>query len=330
MTEDNNYEQKCKKITDLLDSQYTVISDLRVKNDKLREIKQGKTILIKKSPIQSEVSFIPVNQEEQNDSSFEDDINSILRSYMNLNEDFTDEEIEAVLPNSSNPRYRDILFRLAFESVKEIKDSKEIIRDSQLSDEEIKLWESIIKTEKRKIDYIKSCLIEKEGKEEINEVKENNKLILVPKTGSKNGKEERVESAIRLIDELEHIPSEYYNDFVELIRSIENGTFKNYKAFTNDNKLNGLSEVKLNKARVAFVRLKGNCYALISAFVKKCDNDKLYHDSLVIKYKSFLEIKESLIRNLDNNEFMKENDSNVEQLWNILSPKEEKKREIRV
>ena len=128
---------------------------------------------------------------------------------------------------------------------------------------------------------------------------------------------------IRIIDDLEHIPNDYYDGFKDLINSIIDGTFKNVKTFSNNEGLLGISEVKAFKIRLVFKRLNNNTYALITAFMKKWDNDKLYQESLANKIKDYYSIETKLKELINNPEFIEENEKNVQQLWNVLSPKED-------
>ena len=236
-----------------------------------------------------------------------------MRSYRQLDGNFKEADIKSILPRKKHPRYKDILLRLSLESIKEIKEVNEILRNEDISADEKILCEGIIETEKRKIDFIKSRLI-KSDKEEKDEQEEKNKIILAP-TATGN---------IRLIDELEHIPNDYYAGFKELIDSIIDGTFKNVKAFASNSELSGLTEVKGFKIRVAFARIDTNTYALVSAFIKKSDNDKLYRETLIRKAREYYRLEDSIKQNLSNPEFLEENEKSIQQLFNILSPKETK------
>ena len=142
---------------------------------------------------------------------------------------------------------------------------------------------------------------------------EKNNLVFVP-TLSGN---------IRALDDLEHIPSEYYSRFKDLFDSIVDGTFKNVKVFASNSPLYGITEVRGFKVRVVFTRLSSDTYAIITAFVKKSDKDKLYNESLNNIVREYRGLEASLKANLNNPEFMKENEKSVQQLWNILAPKNE-------
>lgn len=243
------------------------------------------------------------------DDDFNDEISFYLDNYKTLDDSFTYEDIINILPTKDNYYYEDIISRLIAESYKEIKEINEFLLDDSLSKEELIECKDLINKEKTKIKYIREFM----NKEEIVEVQEHkNRIVLVP----------TISGNIRVIDELERIPSDYYDSFLELINSIINGTFKNVKTFTSNYHLTGISEVKGFKTRVVFSRLDKNTYGLITAFVKKTDTDKLYKDTLTRKVSHFKENEAKLKEKIKDKEFMELNDLYVEELFNLISPKE--------
>ena len=302
-----DYEQLCREELNILQNQETKISKLK---DEISRLKLKKTV-VNKETVKENINEV-ILEEKKEDDSFKDEMNFYLLSYRQLSEDFTKEEINEILPKKKNPKFKDILLRLSLESVKEIKEVKELLREEEISLEEKELCNKIIESENKKIDYIKSKLIVSD-KEEIEEQEEKNNIVLVP----------MLSGNIRIIDDLEHIPNDYYEGFKDLINSIIDGTFKNVKTFSNNEGLIGISEVKSFKIRVVFKRLNDNTYALITAFMKKWDNDKLYQESLISKVKEYYLIESELKKLINDHEFMEENEKNVQQLWNVLSPKEE-------
>ena len=304
-----DYEQKCREELESLGILDHSISNLQ---NEISRLKQDNKISNKETVVKSVNTSVSI--EEKEDDTFEDEINFFLTSYRQLKENFTEDEMKSILPRRKHPRYKDILYRLSIESIKEIKDLKDILREEEISEDDELLCRNLIDTEKRKIDCIKSRLISSVIESE-EEIEEKNKLVLVP---TSNGN-------TRVVDELEHIPSDYYDGFRELIQSIEDGTFKNVKVFKNNNNLIGISEVKAFKIRVVFTRLSSDTYALITAFVKKCDNDKLYNESLVNKVRDYYSKENMLKEAIKDPVFMEENEKNLKQLWNIISPQVETK-----
>ena len=93
--------------------------------------------------------------------------------------------------------------------------------------------------------------------------------------------------------------------FRGLINSIRDGSFKNVKRFhSSNNKTAYASEVKDYKIRVVFDRIGPHEYALITAFIKKSDNDIGYQRTLISKIRNYMNIKNSLIENLSNPSFL--------------------------
>lgn len=244
------------------------------------------------------------------DSEFEDTIKYFLQDYSLLEEGFDEEELFDMLPSKKLYRYKDILYRLIAESYKEIKILNEFASDSTIKSADLEDIKSLILNEKRKIDLVKDFLNKKEEKVELND--ETNSLILVPTTGGN----------IRILSELESMPIEYMPLFKELVDSIVDGTFKNVKGFNNNNNLNGVSEVKGPGVRIVFKRLSKNKYALITAFIKRSNNDMGYQDSLRSKVADFRLIYDNLKDNLDNQEFIDENNNYVLELYRLLGQNE--------
>lgn len=246
------------------------------------------------------------------DSEFEDTIKYFLQDYSLLEEGFDEEELFDMLPSKKLYRYKDILYRLIAESYKEIKILNEFASDSTIKSADLEDIKSLILNEKRKIDLVKEFLNKKEEKVELND--EKNSLILVPTTGGN----------IRILSELESMPIEYMPLFKELVDSIVDGTFKNVKGFNNNNTLNGVSEVKGPGVRIVFKRLSKNKYALITAFIKRSNNDMGYQDSLRSKVADFRLIHDDLKANLDNQEFIDENNKYVLELYRLLGQDDKK------
>ena len=85
----------------------------------------------------------------------------------------------------------------------------------------------------------------------------------------------------------------------------------------------GFSEVRGFQVRIVFTRISKNQYALITAFTKKCDNDKGYRDSLAQKLSDYRLIEGKIKELAQDEEFLKENQLNVERLYALLGKVEE-------
>lgn len=264
------------------------------------------------------IPFLPkkevIEEIKDNSNTFQDELKYYIYNYRSLPINFQEQDLLMILPSRKHLKYREILLKLAFESFKEIREA-ESLRELSTSIEEREICDEAIGYENRKMNIIRKELTEKE--EVIDESQKNN-IILVPTTNNK----------IRILDELEHIPMEFYDRFLELVNSIIDGTFKNVKALTNNGNLMGISEVKGYQVRILFTRIGYNSYALISAFVKKTDSDKYYLESLDNKAREYYLVEEKLKMSLQDEEFIRKNNENVNILFDILSTKSYKLGEV--
>ena len=111
--------------------------------------------------------------------------------------------------------------------------------------------------------------------------------------------------------------------FKGLFDSILDGSFKNIKRFNKSNNKNaGVVEVKDYQVRVVFDRIDEDKYAIISAFIKKCDNDKGYATQLEMKIRNYFIQKSLLKEQIKNPEYIKESRKYQEDLYSILTKKE--------
>ncbi len=227
------------------------------------------------------------------DEDFEDEIDYYLQQLNRLRLEDLDNKILTVLPSRKHYQYERILRRLRLEAMRSIKEIKDVVADEGLSLDDVEDFKEELALETKKIALIDKALAPQTAIEHPEELPAN-KLIFVPTSGGN----------IRALDEIDSIPTEYYDRFLGLFESIKDGTFKNVRRFSSNSELQGLSEVKDFKVRVVYVRLSDDCYAIISAFVKKSDKDKGYRTSLERKYSEFQHQEAALIANLANPEFM--------------------------
>lgn len=100
-----------------------------------------------------------------------------------------------------------------------------------------------------------------------------------------------------------YVPTDYYEGFLELIKSIEDGTFKNVKYLTSgNNKTAGIAEVKGFKKRVIFDRVGYNTYAILGIFIKKSDKDKSYLEPLKNRIAVYRRNRDYIVRRIQNEE----------------------------
>lgn len=298
-----------------LDEMLEVIEDnIRTTTQTREEISKLK--LQSKRAKKQDVVIKPIKKETTEkepycDIDFEEEMEYYLTDYKSLREDNLEENLLSILPSKKTYRYKDIILRLIAESLKEIKEVNELISRENFSSEELTDLRSVILLEKKKISILKEHLKHKDEVETEEEV--NNEIILVPSlTGN-----------VKLIEDLEHIHPSNYEAFLELVESIKNGTFKGVKRFTNNMRFAGISEVRGFQVRIAFARIGKNKYALITAFTKKCDNDKGYRDSLTQKLSDYRLQEDKLKALAEDEEFLRENELNVERLYALLGKVEE-------
>jgi len=234
-----------------------------------------------------------VTIEDEDKANFEDEIEYYISSMKEITADNIDSEIEDVLPVRKNPNYRTILYRLKLEALRNIREIEELFEEADET-EDLTIFKDEVILEQRKISYIDKALTHQKSSGVTQEQEETNNIVFVPTSGG----------SIRVLDEMERIPQEYQAGFKELFDSIQDGTFKGIKKFKNNNALNGIIEVKGFQVRVVFARLNKNTYALITAFIKKCDNDNGYVSVLKQKLAEYRTISEQLKKFLSKPEFI--------------------------
>lgn len=276
--------------------------------DKLRRV--AETVKKSKKPIIIQVE--PQEEKKETeiiDEDFENEVEYYLSQLKELKNSNIEDEFETSIPSRMHYQYERILTRLKLESIRLIKEIKDLLAEEGLSLEDMNAFKEELDLELKKIELINKAL-EPVKEEEQASTKKDNKLIFVPTSGGD----------IRVLDEIDSIPYEYYDRFLGLFQSIKNGTFKNVQRFTGNNELNGLCEVKDFKVRVIFVRLTKDSYAIISAFTKKSDNDKAYRAAVIKKYNDFQIAESSLRKNIQNEEFLELHKTYETELFEKLSP----------
>lgn len=276
--------------------------------DKLRRVaesakKSKKPIIIQVEPQEEK------KETEIIDEDFENEVEYYLSQLKELKNSNIEDEFETSIPSRMHYQYERILTRLKLESIRLIKEIKDLLAEEGLSLEDMNAFKEELDLELKKIELINKAL-EPVKEAEKTSTKKDNKLIFVPTSGGD----------IRVLDEIDSIPYEYYDRFLGLFQSIKDGTFKNVQRFTGNNELNGLCEVKDFKVRVIFVRLSKDSYAIISAFTKKSDNDKAYRAAVIKKYNDFQLAESSLRKNIQNEEFLELHKTYETELFEKLSP----------
>ena len=289
------------------------MSFMRSEIEKLKAVaeKAQKTKQIQKeASVEEKQPIIEQYVRNETDEDFEDEVEYYYSSFIKLTkEQLQDEDsVLETLPVRKNYRYKEILYRMKANILKQICEIKNFIFEVELTPSELQEFQEEILFEQEKLKVLDNQLNKKE-EELLSEEKSDNKIIFVP-TYSGN---------FHIFDEIEQSSQEYYDNYYSLFQSIKDGTFKGVKRFKNDETLKGICEVKENKVRIIFSRLSHDSYAILSAFVKKTTNDAGYRASLRNRAMDFYNAEEQLRSNLDNQEFLELNSQYEQELYNMLN-----------
>ena len=307
-----DFEKKSEQLLALIEDNYARASKARNLIDKLKSSSTGKTTSSTKIESSKTISDDSVDVATSEDD-FEDEVSFYLDDYKSLSGDFSIDDLIDVLPSRQSYEFRRIVIRLQTESLKAIKELKDLIATEDLDEKDLLECKKFILDENKKIKMLSQILSMKE--EDISSEAKKNRVILVP---SFSGDEV---INIRIIEDMKRIPFEYYPKFLELFNSIINGTFKGVKKFVNNTNIVGIYEVKDFKIRILFSKIAKDTYAVITAFVKKTDSNSIYKEGVTQKATAFNDIKKKIVSLLDNPEFIEENDKYVQELIDIMSPK---------
>lgn len=296
----------------------SMLIDKEVK--KLKELSSKSTKRVEDDNKTPEKEMIYDEADEVN-SELDDKVDyyNYLISSIDDCEDLQD-QIESSLPNPNTGDYKTIVLRLKLKLLKSIKETADFISEcrEEFDDEDLEEYKEEIRLCSKKLEILKS-----ESNEEVNENKtstKNNFFFPVSSMGN-----------IRVIDEIEKISKsspEFCSEFLELFQSIQDGSFKRVKRFLNNNKLVGISEVRGFKPRVVFDRIGKNDYAIITAFLKKCDNDRGYKDSLELKIQKYMSQRDNIVKKLNNPEYRALNEQYTNELFGKLGYNKEESKSI--
>lgn len=251
----------------------------------------------------------PTETSKETSEEFEDEVDYYYESIHSLTTSSLVECIEDFLPTKEHPYYDRLMYRLYAEILREIKDIKDFIGTEELTEEELAELKSEIEISKLKISKIKELLSERDKEEEKTTIKRENDLIFISTSTGR----------VRVFDELESMPPEYYDELFELFSSIKNGTFKGVKRFQGANYAR-TSEVKGKLMRVVFDRIGKNSYAIITAFAKKFDTSTAYRTSLESAIQSYIPMRETIMGKLSDDEFINMHKEFELDLMRRLSP----------
>lgn len=296
----------------------SMLMDKEVK--KLKELSSNKDKKVEKASQTSKKEMMCNDVDEVN-SELDDKVDYYNYLISSIDDcDDLKEQIESSLPNPNTSDYKMIVLRLKLKLLKRIKETADFIAEcrEEFDDDDLEEYKEEIRLCSKKLEILKS-----ESNEEINENKistKNNFFFPISSMGN-----------IRVIDEIEKISKsgpEFCSEFLELFQSIQDGSFKRVRKFLNNNKLVGISEVRGFKPRVVFDRIGKNDYAIITAFLKKCDNDKGYKESLELKIQKYMGQRDNMIKNLNNSEYRTLNEQYTNELFEKLGYNNENSKNI--
>lgn len=304
----------------LLDQNKEISNDKKRELTNLNNVKNKKKIEIitpKKEftvPKESiETKEVIIDDLDDETDEFEDKIDFYLSELRKLDIKEIDDILDS-LPTRNNYDYKKIILRLIMEFKKDINDINSIIKKEELSKKELIDLKNEINTNNKMISLLKESLEYKE--EEKEEHKQKNNLFFST-TPSGN---------VRVIEELESIADEYYPLFQELFESIEDGSFKGIKRFTNNNELKGALEVRAPKVRIVFTKLSKNNYMAVTAFTKKLNMNRGYIVPIKLKYLEYKKEEKKMKELVDDPDFIMKNQEYKEKLYSLLGNKKKKVR----
>ena len=287
-----------------VESESSDISKLRSEVARLK-LESNKPFVAEKLKKTSKLSFERVDDGFV-DTDFEDEIVIYLDTINSLNGDFNLDDLLEILPSKDNYNYLRINYRLQCEIIKNIKSIMEASKDD-------KDFLELLPDEEKKLQLLREALSYED--EDVTSNGVCNKIILVP----------NLSGNIPIIDDVERLPYDVYDDILELINSIIEGKFKRIKGFTHINDLSGICEVRKGDLRVIYTRISENTYAIITTFLKKIESDQYYRDNLNRKANNYRSVEGILRSNLDNPDFIRENDLQVQRLFSMLKKEEDVK-----
>ena len=281
-----------------------IASRLRTKIEAIRkiEIKEEK----EEQTVSSKPIYIDEIEEIDDDTEYEYYYEPIRNISCDTNIKEIYEIIKESLPSKNNSNYFKLINRIKAEIYKEMLEFSKMVEgetDKEFLDE----LKKYIELENCKLGCIKK--IEKEKYAE--SIVETENRIVFLETNAEN---------VYAIEDIESISREYYDSFNELIESIKNGSFKSVKKFnSSNNKLNMIAEVRGFKTRILFDRVDKNTYVIIQMFVKKCDNDKGYKQSVQNRVMWYKKKRSEIIEQLANEDYLKKNSIFEDQMMELLN-----------
>ncbi len=297
-------------LLELIESNVENAFKIREQIKKFEAIPQSRSLIADTSEEPEEIIDEGMMDEDE-EFELDDDTIACIEEYRMLNAGDM-EGLLSILPPKDSYDFVPVIYRLLAESLKEMKEMTEIqVLEGMEPDTEF------MENEKGKMAMLYELLEEEEKNEE--PVESFNNIILAPNISGK----------IFVLDDIDHISLEYNDAIYKLVESIINGKFKSPKRFTRTNGIfhsfSGICEVRGFQIRVLFQRLNHNTYALFSIFIKKTTSNRGYLDYLESRTIEYSKVADKIKSLVENEEFMKMNDDNLQEFWNKLGKSVEAK-----
>jgi len=306
--------EEMKSRTDINTRTIKILNE-EVNRLKLASLKEERAIYDKSVTKIDTKQFI--EEKFDDDASLLEEINYYYSKITSLEDGIS---INEMLPSKKNPNYQNIIYGICALLLKENNEIKIFIESEKdnLTKEELTEFKDEILVNQIKINLIKETEAKIEKENTLEEKKEASNNIVFLETPSGN---------IYAKDDLNPniIPTEYYSGFYELIKSIEDGTFKNVKMLaSNNNKTSGIAVVRGFKRRVIFDRIGYNTYVILAVFVKKSVQDKSYLEPLKHRISIYRKRRDALVDKIKDDCYLEGQQEILEGLYKTLNQEEEK------
>ena len=221
-----------------------------------------------------------------------------FNEFMNLKINELETEYLSTLPSIKNERYWEIINIILLQLNLILKDWYECIQELELKKEEYEAAREEINDIYNRRRLLIDAFYQKDDEDEDQETENIENQLLFLKTDAGN---------IQAIEEIKNIDPSFYERIAELLNSIKDGTFKNVKRLTENDKVKGIPEVKGYQVRVVFERISSNQYVIISIFTKKSNSDRAYRQYLESKISYYKKNKDVIKKICTNPEYIEEN-----------------------
>lgn len=299
----------------LLEMNQKLLEKIALQRKELEDLRRASQV----SNIQRQIQPTPVDTEEtiisdiKKESGFEEEIKKHLELLELIDKkDDIEKEVLGILPQEDDYDKERLVKRLYIEYCRKIRQTTSFIqteRENGTDEEElVSFYEEIRKYEEIKNSLRKSTHFDQEIEEE--NTTKNNLLFLTTDSGR-----------IRTFETIDDIDSRCYPALGELFASIIDGTFKSGKAFTDNDKVGGILEVRNleYQLRVIYAPIAPKYYAVLGVMIKKTDANSRYKQLLTSMVSNLNSQKKSLEKGLEDPEFCRQQEAYTKALFEKLN-----------